>query len=454
MKHFILVFTFFSSVCFGQITFDKLKYDFGALNSYDDRFVDFKLTNFGPKKGFVLRVVKTSEVVYLARSNSMEKDSSIYLRFQVNPHSKGRFSYEIEVFTSDRQEPVKLKLTGELKDEPASTGFLTECPDFNARPGGKAYTFDLTVVTIDKETRKELAESSVTLLQNGTPQWTAQTDRGGAIKKEATLGFVYLYATHTGYKTSELGAYVNFQRNKVLLELERDPQIVVQIDTTSSPDTFITKKDSSTIAANGQPVFRKDSLDFSETNYRPVNVVFVLDVSASMNQGDKIELMKYSLLQLVTLIRPCDHMGIVTYSDIANVLVPPSTGANTTELQTQIASLHAGGLTAGGTGIKMGYKEVLKNLDPTQLNTVIVVTDGAFNKDSENYQKTIKKYRKKGIEMSIVGIKMKTGDQVKMNEVCTLGGGKLITINSLSEAQTNLVNEIREKAFLSLTMDN
>lgn len=448
MKFLLLLFVSAPLFLSAQITFDKLKHDFGALNSYDDRFVDFKLTNLGPKKGFVLRVVKTSEVVYLARSNSMEKDSSIYLRFQVNPHSKGRFSYEIEVFTSDRQEPVKLKLTGELKDQPSSTGFLTECPDFNARPGGKAYSFDLTVVTIDKETRKELNQTSVTLLQNGTPQWTEQTDRDGAIKKEATLGFIYLYATHQGYKPSELGAYVNFQRNKVLLELEREPLAIIPKDTIPKPAPVIPIPDTASIAQTSVPSFRKDTLDFSEKNYRPVNVIFVLDVSASMNQGDKIELMKFSLLQLVDLIRPCDHMGIVTYSDIANLLVPPSTGANTSELQTQIGSLRAGGLTAGGTGIKMGYKEVLKNLDPTHLNTVIVVTDGAFNKDSENYQKTIKKYCKKGIEMSIIGIKMKTNDQLKMNEVCTLGGGTLITINSLAEAKANLVNEIRARTFV------
>jgi Ca-activated chloride channel family protein len=190
------------------------------------------------------------------------------------------------------------------------------------------------------------------------------------------------------------------------------------------------------------------SPDFSESHYKPVNVVFVLDVSASMNQGDKIELMKFSLLQLTDLIRPCDHMAIVTYSDMANVLVPPCTGANKADLKVQISGLRASGLTAGGTGIKLGYKEILKNLDPDHLNTVIVVTDGAFNKDSENYQKIIKKYRKKGIEISIVGVKMKSTDQVKMNEVCILGGGALITINSLAEAQANLVNEIRHRAFM------
>lgn len=442
MRFLSLLFVLISLVGFGQITFDKTKHDFGVLNSYDDRFVDFKLTNNGPKKGFVLRVVKPSEVIYLARGNSMDKDSSLFLRFQVNPHQKGRFSYDVEVFTSDRQDPVKLKLVGELKDTPTSTSFMTACPDFNSRPAGRAYNFDLTVVTIDKETRKELDQTTVTLVQNGAPQWTEKTDRNGSVSKEASLGFIYLYAEHAGYKPTELGAYVNFQRNKILLELEKSPVQIEQKDTVVEQEITEVVQEPTTTAPITTDTARGI---FSESTHKPVNVIFVLDVSASMNQGDKIELMKFSLLQLVELIRPCDHMGIVTYSDMANVLVEPATGTDKSELKSQISNLRASGLTAGGTGIKMGYKEVLKHIKPDQLNTVIVVTDGAFNKDSENYQKTIKKYRKKGIEMSIVGIKMKSSDQLKMTEVCELGGGKLIPIQSLAEAKVNLNNVILER---------
>ena len=344
---------------------------------------------------------------------------------------------------------MKLKLTGELLDNPPSTGFLRDCPDFLARPGGKAYNFDLTIITIDKETRKELDHSKVTMLQNGVPQWTEETGRSGAISKEATLGFIYLYATHTGYSPAELGAYVNFQRNKVVLELERKAETLVIRDSIQT-NSIVTAFTRDTLVSQVPTVssLMSNKTEFSEVRYKPVNVVFVLDVSASMNQGDKIELMKFSLMQLVDLIRPCDHMGIVTYADLAKILVAPSTGADKSVLRDQISALKASGLTAGGTGIKTGYKEVLKHLDPKQLNTIIVVTDGAFNKDSENYQKTISKYRKKGIELNIVGIKMKVPDESKMREVSTLGGGTLISIHSLSEAQTNLVTMIRERTFL------
>jgi Ca-activated chloride channel family protein len=166
-----------------------------------------------------------------------------------------------------------------------------------------------------------------------------------------------------------------------------------------------------------------------------------------MNQGDKIELMKYTLLQLVGMLRPCDNMGIVTYSDNARVLLAPTTGSDKGTIQTEVSNLKASGLTAGGTGIKLGYKEALKKMNTESLNLVIVVTDGAFNKDSEDYKKQVKKYKKKGILMSIIGIKLKESDREKMLEVTQLSGGNLIPINKLADAELNLKREIKSKAF-------
>jgi Ca-activated chloride channel family protein len=142
-------------------------------------------------------------------------------------------------------------------------------------------------------------------------------------------------------------------------------------------------------------------------------------------------------------------MGIVTYSDNARVLLPPTTGADKANIQSEVSNLKAAGLTAGGTGIKMGYKEAMKHLDDESLNLVIVVTDGAFNKDSEDYKKQIKKYKKKGVSMSIIGIKLKDSDRQKMLEVTQLSGGNLIPVDKLADAEANLKKEIKSKALKS-----
>src|SRR5690606_22874591 len=125
--------------------------------------------------------------------------------------------------------------------------------------------------------------------------------------------------------------------------------------------------------------------NFDEQYFKPVNVVFVLDVSSSMKNADKIELMKYALFQLTEMLRPQDKMGIVTYADESRVLLKSTSGANKDEIKTEVSALKAFGYTAGGEGIKLGFKEAAKNHISDGTNHVIIITDGAFNRNSDDY---------------------------------------------------------------------
>lgn len=441
-----------------QVKFDKTKHDFGDLEAYDFRFVDILLTNEGAKQEWILSVKKPHEVVYINSGSIIEKDSTVILRLQVNPPGKGRFSYNVEVFTSDRQEPVKIKLTGNLKQtDQNDVSSFTSCPNFNERPGGKdPNAFKLTVVTIDKETRETLSKSTVSLIQNGQDVWTDQTDRKGEIHKDATLGLSYFYATHPGYFPEELGAYINFKRNYFVLELARKPEEIVPVpipDTTfiaeNPPEIIIEvedhiETDTSTYVTEVPPSFEDlDDDDFTSQNFNPINVVFVLDISSSMKDADKMELMKYSLFQLTDMLRPQDKMGIVTYSSNTNVLLTPTSGADKGEIKEKVEDLKASGFTAGGKGIKLGYKQANRSKIDGGVNHVIIITDGAFNRDSDDYQRYVKKYARKGIHLSVVGIKNKERDKEQMEYAAELGKGHYVPIFGLSDAKRNLKQEIR-----------
>lgn len=469
-KFILFFFLIISPITFGQIVFEKEKHDFGDLEAYDDRFVDIVVTNKGIKKEYLLSVKKPYEVVYLVNGQFIEKDSSLVVRLQVNPKVKGRFAYEVEIYTSDKDVPTIIKLTGNLKELPQdNTSAFTACPDFSSRPGGKrANQFDLTVVTIDKNTKEPLEKSNVTMIQNGQPVWAMNTDKNGKIKEESTLGFSYFYASHDGYFPSELGAYINFQRNYIVLELEMNPAncqpppqyypvdlVVVgpPADTDSSEqievnlEQSLANEESTPISDIPVELAALDKENFSDQYFKPVNVVFVLDVSSSMNQGDKVELMKYSLFQLVDMLRSQDKMAIVTYATETQVLLSPTSGSDKEKIKEEVTMLKASGMTAGGAGIKLGYKEALKGKLPDGVNQIIVITDGAFNRNSDDYKKYIKKYSKKGIQMSVVGIKNKDVDEKEMREAAELGGGRYVPIFKLVDAQNNLKQEIRFIAF-------
>lgn len=463
MRHLLTFFAIFCALqLFAQVSFDKTKHDFGELEAYDFRFVDIVLTNEGTKKEWLLSVKKPKEVVYINSGQFIEKDSSVVLRLQVNPPRKGRFNYSVEVFTSDRSEPVIVKLTGNLKnmDQNDAPSF-TSCPNFNETPGGKdPNSFKLTVVTIDKQTRETLDKSIVSLIQNGSDVWTEKTDRNGKIKKDATLGLSYFYATHEGYFPAELGAYINFKRNYFVLELERRPEeIIPDPPPIPDPDTTILAEeppeiiieiedhietDTSTYIAEVPPSLEElDDDDFTSQNFNPINVVFVLDVSSSMKDADKMELMKFALFQLTDMLRPQDKMGIVTYSSETSVLLRPTSGGKKTEIKGKVEDLKASGFTAGGKGIKLGFAQAQRAKIEGGVNHVIIITDGAFNRDSDDYKRHVKKYARRGIHLSVVGIKNKEKDKPEMMEAANLGGGNYVPINGLADAKRNLKKEIR-----------
>lgn len=443
---------FLLSFCsFAQMTFSTLKHNFGELQSYDNRFVDITITNYGPKDGYILSVRKPGEVVYIQSRALIQKDSSLTLRFQVNPTQKGRFNYTVDIFTSDRGEAHKLVLNGNLLEmENNDRSSMTACPDFNTHPiGRKPNQFDLTVITIDAVTREELSKSKVSMIQDGFAVWTESTDKTGRIKKQGTIGLAYFYAKREGYLPAEKGAFVSNDRNKVVIELKKDSVniIIPEPEIVQQPPVTETKQP----APEPVTVVSIDDLDednFDISHFAPVNVVFVLDVSSSMNQGDKMELMKYSLNQLSEMIRQQDNISIVTYASKAKVLLPPTSGQDKEAVREQVKVLRPSGMTAGGDGIKMGFEQAEKGFISGGVNHVFVITDGAFNHNNYDYKKLIRKYAKKNIYLSVVGVLNDAKSEASMREIAQLGKGEYIPVFKLSDAQKNIRQAVRKMAFV------
>jgi Ca-activated chloride channel family protein len=458
MRFVFLVLLLFSFSSSAQLRFEVLEYDFGVLESYDDRFVDIKVTNIGAKKEYVLSVKKPGDVVYIAPSDRVGQDSSMYLRFQVNPSVKGRFSYDVDVYTSDKASTTRIRLSGTMNEVPSDNlSAFTDCPDFSARPAGIDQKFDLTVITIDAESRQPLVSSSVSFIQNGMPKWMKTTDKQGKIVEDASIGFSYFYAVHEGYFPEELGAYINFNRHEVIIPMRKGPVVEVPIPelvatiSDTSIEILLDEQLNQEVTTSSTEVSIElstlDDDDFSTTHFKPVNVVFILDISSSMRQSEKMELMKYSLFQLIDMLRAEDRMGIVTYATDTRVLLSSTSGADKEPIKAQVTALKASGMTAGGEGIKLGYKEAMKSYLEDGVNQIIVITDGAFNRSSDDYKKYIRKYRRKGINMSVVGIKNSENDANAMLESARIGGGNYVPIFKLVDAQNNLKQEIRALSF-------
>lgn len=462
-----------------QLVFDKVKYDFGEMYAHSDRFVDFKVSNTGQKKEYLLSVRKPNDVVYLSSGQFITPDSSLIIRLQPNQKQTGKFSYSIEVFTSDRQEPTVLKISGNVKELPHDPlSAMQSCPDFNSRPSVHATDFRLTVVTIDSQTRETLSSSTVSMLQNGKPLGTWKTNKNGQVVERIPLGYTYFYGTHEGYLPAEFGTYVNFRRNYVVLELDKRPAvqdpvavtpprvrdtttIVIEVPEPVKPpvtppaepssvplETLLSQEPTSVPEPAVSVHFKEIPFDnFDEKYFKPVNVVFVLDKSSSMLKDDKLELMKYSLYQLTEYLRPQDKMAIITYSSTAKVLVPPTSAREKDQILKPIEKIRPVGGTAGGDGIKLGFEQALEGYIGNGANLVIVITDGAFNKNSDDYRQYLEQHQGRGIQLSVVGIRNAEKDEVKMKEAAAAGNGRYVPIFKLTDAQHNLIQEIRISSF-------
>lgn len=177
----------------------------------------------------------------------------------------------------------------------------------------------------------------------------------------------------------------------------------------------------------------------------PSNLVFLLDVSGSMDSPDKLPLLKSALRLLVNELSEEDRVSIVVYAGNAGLVLPPTPGNQKDTILDAIADLDAGGSTAGGEGIKLAYEVARQNFMPSGNNRVILATDGDFNvgisSDAE-LVRLIEDYRDRDVFLTVMGFGTGNLQDAKMEQLANKGNGNYAYIDSILEAKKVLVNEM------------
>lgn len=182
-----------------------------------------------------------------------------------------------------------------------------------------------------------------------------------------------------------------------------------------------------------------------ETDNLPAaNLVFLLDVSGSMNASDKLPLLKKSLKLLVNEMRPEDKVAIVVYAGAAGEVLPSTSGKEKDKILTALENLSAGGSTAGGAGIKLAYKIAKKNFIKNGNNRIILATDGDFNVGASSdkvMEDLIEEKRDEGVFLTVLGFGTGNYKDSKMEILADKGNGNHAYIDNILEAKKVLVNE-------------
>jgi Ca-activated chloride channel homolog len=174
------------------------------------------------------------------------------------------------------------------------------------------------------------------------------------------------------------------------------------------------------------------------------NLVFLIDVSGSMNSTNRLPLLKSAFKLLTNQLRPQDKVALVVYAGAAGLVLPSTSGSEKSKIQSAVEGLTAGGSTAGGAGIELAYKVASENFIEGGNNRVIIATDGDFNvgaSSDSSMEKLIEEKRETGIFLTALGFGMGNYRGSKLETLAEKGNGNHAYIDTMQEAQRVLGTE-------------
>ncbi|MER8699803.1 VWA domain-containing protein [Mesorhizobium sp. M1273] len=180
------------------------------------------------------------------------------------------------------------------------------------------------------------------------------------------------------------------------------------------------------------------------------NLVFLIDVSGSMNEQDKLPLLRSAFRLLVNKLRPDDTVSIVTYAGDAGTVLEPTKASEKDKILAAIDNLTSGGSTAGEAGIKEAYRLAQKSFVKDGINRVMLATDGDFNvgqTDDDDLKRLIEKERKTGVFLSVFGFGRDNLNDQMMQTIAQNGNGTAAYIDTLAEAEKVLVEDASSTLF-------
>lgn len=455
MKFFLpLLFAFLSTIaCNGQLVIPEPQRDFGLLRRADPHWIDVEIKNEGPKTEYIFRVEAPKNTDIKFSSKEIPPGGNAFIRIAYSPKKEGKFKEELLVYASAWERPKKIEIEGESTHALSST---IPCPDFGSEPSASTSAFHVSVKSQKDDSSIEDAE--VLFYKDGEKVASVKTNDYGELSSELPYGR-YLIAVRKGSVEIDTALYVNAVNNHLVVLLEAveekiepvEPLATGRVPEPADPPTEPLVKEvkpepetqPNPEAGKTEEVVYED-LPLGE--YKPNNLVFLVDVSASMKQRGKLELMKIAIIELLKILRPIDKFTLISYSSDTEVLVETTANYDREACIEAIQNLSAGGETAGARAIKKAGNLALRSFVEDGNNQILLATDGAFNEEIDKAVRFTRRNSKKEIGMSVVGVKCGPFTEKQMTILVDESSGKFMPIQRASDANEVLVEEIKRSS--------
>ncbi|UEL23384.1 VWA domain-containing protein [Pseudomonas fluorescens] len=185
--------------------------------------------------------------------------------------------------------------------------------------------------------------------------------------------------------------------------------------------------------------------DRAVADLAPANLVFLVDVSGSMDRREGLPLVKSTLKLLVDQLRDQDRVSLVVYAGESRVVLEPTSGREKTTIRNAIDQLAAGGSTAGASGIELAYQMARAGFIDKGINRILLATDGDFNvgiSDFDSLKQMAVDQRKSGISLTTLGFGVDNYNEHLMEQLADAGDGNYAYIDNLREARKVLVDQL------------
>lgn len=351
-------------------------------------------------------------VTNIVISNNQKKEISLAM------NAEGKELRELEIVTTKtntkgRHDGKKYKICKESFAGSVSTGYVTPIPDFNTEEYSK----------INDNEFKEAQKNPLSTLSIDVDKASYSN-----VRRFITQGNL---PPADAVRVEEMINYFNYNYPQPKNE---DP---FSITTEYTECAWNKNHNLIHIGIQGKEI---------KTDKMPANnLVFLIDVSGSMLDANKLPLLKSGLRLLVDQLRPEDKLSLVVYAGAAGVVLPATSGNNKEKINDAIEQLQAGGSTAGGEGILLAYKTAKENFITNGNNRVILATDGDFNvgvsSDGE-LVRLIEKKREEGVFLTVLGFGTGNYKDSKMEQLADKGNGNYAYIDNILEAKKVLVKEM------------
>lgn len=440
ISYFFILF-FASTLTFGQVVLEKSNHDFGTLLRSSQNWMDFPISNNSDKTAYIFRVEAINGFEVKFSKKEILPGKTEYIRISYTPRQKGAFNYDLPVFVSSWSKPQSIKIKG---TSTFGESGIIPCPSFDNSGEARIVNFNVEVVNLDG---RPVEDADVEITPAIGEIIKLKTNEFGQI----TQGLFYgPYSFHIEKESSAFDTL--FQVNSIndVLTVYIDYKDIEPADALPTEIIAITApiekvEESAPIAL----IENEEYPDFSISEYKPNNLVFLVDVSTSMKQDDKMELLKTSMVNLLEILRPVDRFTLIAYSTEARVLIETGNNLDKAACRQSILSLEAGGKTAGAKALKKARDASLRQFIGDGNNEVFLATDGAFNEGVDRALKEARKMKRSDVKLSVLGIKCGPFTTKQMKELVSEGDGELIIINEKKQAGNQLISQVKRSSAYS-----